>query len=496
MRWLAAIVVVVVAASLGVVAGRNRDRGPDVGTRDLSSVAVLPFVDLSGGANEYLGDGMAETLINALSHVDGLRVAARTSAFSFKGRQEDVREIGRALGVGAVLEGSVQRAGDRLRITAQLVNTGDGFDLWSETFDRDVSDVFAVQDEVARAVVAALQVELAGGGAGEQVVEEGTANVAAYNAYLQGRFFWDKRTTADMQRAAEFFEEAVALDSSYALAWAGLASTYALFVPAEYNVTTISPSEALDRAEHSARHALRLDDHLGEAHTALALVLEKRGLSEQATAAYERAIEANPRFPTAHQWYSTNLLKLSRDDEALEQMQIAERLDPLSMVILAELAEVLEAVGRRAEARAVYDRAAALYPNALVVNYYFGIHLLMSGEFDRAADRWAKYVIAWTGDSVEARRVAAAIRDPGRREPVLRAIADTARSAIRTAVYRTFGDDEEAIMAFTRAVERPDFEVIYVPHSLALFGPELRADPRVMAAIERFDQRLREKYGR
>jgi len=190
-------------------------RGGRSGRLEAASVAVLPFVDLSPErSSAYLGDGMAETMINALANVEGLNVAARTSAFSFRDAAKDVRRIGRELGVATVLEGSVQRAGDRLRVTAQLVKTSDGLHLWSESFDRDAKDIFTVQDEVARAVVAALKGKLVAGASPATV--GGTASPAAYDAYLLGRFYWNKRTRDDLVRAAGYFNQAIRADSSYA----------------------------------------------------------------------------------------------------------------------------------------------------------------------------------------------------------------------------------------------------------------------------------------
>jgi serine/threonine-protein kinase len=494
LSWLAGAALVVVAVTVGLWTLRGWEGTPSVGD-GAPSVAVLPFADLSGGANEYLGDGMAETLINALSGVEGLRVAARTSAFSFKGRQEDVRAIGQALGVTAVLEGSVQRAGSRLRITAQLVNADDGFHLWSESFDRDVSDVFAVQDEVARAVVAALEVELVGDADGE-VVELGTRNLAAYNAYLQGRFFWNRRTTRDIELSAQYFDDAIAADSGFARAWAGLASAYVLFVPSEYDVTSLAPGEALDRAEDAARRALRLDDRLSEAHTALAAILEKRGRIDEAGASFRQAIASDPRYPTARQWYGTYLAEIGRVDEGLEQMEIAAQLDPLSLVILTERAELLALAGRDADASLQYERVLELYPDAYLAHYFAGLHFLLQRDFDRAADLIGSSIARWGGDSAEAVRVAAAIRDPALRRATGFGIADTAtRPEVAVAIFRTFGEDGAAVEALERAVDGPFFERIYVPHVLSVLGPELAADPRVRDAVARLTARERERYG-
>jgi serine/threonine-protein kinase len=452
-------------------------------------------VDLSGGESEYLADGMAETLISALSKVEGLQVAARTSAFSFKGRNEDVRQIGTALGVGAVLEGSVQRAGDRLRITAQLVNTVDGFELWSESFDRNVADVFAVQDEVARAVVAALEVELIGGST-SQVVEQGTGSIEAYQAYLRGLFFWNKRTADDMERAAESFHAAIAADSAFAAAWAGLATAYVLYLPSEYGVQSLTPAEALTRAEQAARRALELDDRLAAAHTALAEVLKNYGRLEESEASFQRAVNAGEPYPTAHQWYATMLVIQGRTAEALEQIREAARLDPLSLVILVELGEVLEADGQFDAATAAYDRVLELYPDTYLTGMFVGMYLLTrERQFDRAADLLAGYLTMRGVDAETAERVRVGIRDPSRRLATIDEVARTERPEWALAAPLVRGDVDAAVAVLERQVDGPNYEAIYMPVSLAMLAPDASHSPRVRAVVERWIARRAAAYG-
>ncbi len=472
-------------------------RGTSGTTAESASIAVLPFVDLSPErTNTYLGDGIAETLINALANVEGLSVAARTSAFSLRDQGGDVREVGRRLGVATVLEGSVQRAGNRLRVTAQLVKTSDGLHLWSQNFDRSAGDIFAVQDEVARAVVTALEVRLVRVDSAP-VVNLGTTNVAAYQAYLQGLFFWNKRTPADIERSAGHFQQAVDLDPEFAAGWAGLASAYVLFVPSEYDVTSIPPAEALDRAGAAANRALALDPRQAAALTVLATAYEKRGMMEEAGQAYRRAIEADPRYPTARQWYATYLTKVGRTTEGLEQIQTAARLDPLSLVILLEVGEVLQAAGRDDDAAAAYEHVASLYPGTYLVNYFVGIYSLQRGDFGRAGDMLGQYHRSRAGDSARGRRVREDIRNPATRDAALLAMADTAtRPELAVAIYRLRGDHDAAIAALERVVAGPEFEGIYLPHVLAALGPELVARPRTQAAIARFFERLRARYGR
>ncbi len=332
-----------------------------------ASVAVLPFVDLSPDrSSAYFGDGMAETIINALANVEGLSVAARTSAFSFRDKSEDVREIGRQLGVATVLEGSVQRAGTHLRVTAQLIKTSDGLHLWSQSFDRDAADIFAVQDEVARAVVTALPGRLMPGQA-TLPSSQTTRNPAAYDALLQGRFFWNRRSEADLNSAIHSFDQAIALDSTFAEAWAGLADAYVVlpffsFVPTR---------EAVPKAEAAAERALALNPNLGPAHAALAYaVMNYDWQWARADSEFRRAIALSPGDANAHKWYTDLLLVVGRPDDALREVRRALELDPLSPNVIAIMGEWYWSVGRDREAEAQIRKALELNPeHPLVLEY-------------------------------------------------------------------------------------------------------------------------------
>jgi serine/threonine-protein kinase len=499
-RWTLVAGASVVALAVATSAEFLSKRGSASAATTSPSIAVLPFADLSGGTNEYLGDGMAETLINALSSVEGLSVAARTSAFSFKGQNRDVRAIGEALGVGAVLEGSVQRAGERLRITAQLINARDGFHLWSESFDRNATDLFAVQDEVARAVVSALQIKLVQG-TSARVVEHGTSSLEAYNAYLQGIFFWNKRSAADLVRAEKYFKDAIAADSGFAKAWAGLAATYVLFTPSEYDVNRYSATRALDLAERSARRALAMNGKSAEGYAALGNALDQRGRLEEADEAFRRSIDIDPRYPTAHQWYATTLVKTGRYAEALASVLTAQRLDPLSLIIGAEVGEHLDLMGRRAEATAQYEQMLERYPSVYALNFFAGVHFLVDRDFDRAAKLLGGLAINLGGDSTVARRVESGLREAATRNATLRALADgdfpgaptlSPPPEVSLGAHRVLGGDDAAIDAFEHLIDRGEtYERIYISFSLSVLGPEMTAHPRTQAAIQRFLGRLR-----
>jgi serine/threonine protein kinase len=268
-----------------------------------ASVAVLPFTDLSQRRDqEYFCDGLAEELINALSKVEGLRVASRTSSFRFRGQAGDIREIGTRLGVTHVLEGSVRRESDHLRVTAQLVNSADGYHLWSDRYDRELKDIFAVQDEIAQAVVSALRQKLVDAPAG-QLVTRATENPEAYDLYLKGRYHWNRWRADAMATAAEFFERAIAKDPTYAAAWAGLADASALLCH-----WTVAPVDVWAKAKRAALKALELDPDLPEGHSALGQILSFYEWDWQgAERALRRAIQLNPASAVAHTWYGAHL---------------------------------------------------------------------------------------------------------------------------------------------------------------------------------------------
>jgi serine/threonine-protein kinase len=311
---------------------RVLDRGgvqpsPPPSTPDhVASIAVLPFVNRSPNADdEYFCDGLADELLHMLATIQGLRVAGRTSAFSFKGKNATLAEIGQALHVATVLEGSVRKAGPRVRISVQLVHVSDGYQLWSETYDRTLEDIFAVQDEVARAVVAALPGKLLPHRAGLSG-GRGTSNRDAYDAFLEGRFYWNKRTDVDAKKAIGFFERAITIDPGFADAWAGLADCHV--TRSFYSL--IPTSETLPRAREAAQRALALRPELGAAHATLAYAGMIDFQWDEAEHGYRRAIELSPDEATARVWYADLLMMTGRMNAALREIRRALELDPLS----------------------------------------------------------------------------------------------------------------------------------------------------------------------
>jgi TolB-like protein len=294
------------------------------------SIAVLPFVDMSPQKDqEYFCDGITEELINSLTQVEGLKVIARTSTFAFKGKHEDIREIGSKLDVETLLEGSVQKAGDRLRITAQLIKVEDGVQLWSQQYDRDLEDVFAIQDEISMAITEILKAKLLGDKK-NSISERQTDNIEAYNLYLRGRFFWNHRTKEDVKRSIFYYNQAIKHDSTYALAYAGLADTYFVLAWWEW----YPKHEGYNKGREYARKALSINDNIAEAHATLGGIAAWYDWKwEESINEFQQAISLNPNHATAYQYYSETLDVLGRNKEAREQINIALKLNPHSPVM-------------------------------------------------------------------------------------------------------------------------------------------------------------------
>jgi len=349
------------------------------------SIAVLPFDNLSSDPeNVYLSDGIAEDVLTLLSRRPALRVCARSSSFAFRDKGIELRTLGERLGVRHVLTGSVRRAGDRLRIGAQLVNAADGTQLWGERYERRTDDIFAIQDEIAAAIVDAINAALLARGQSASltrpIAAKPTANVEAYELCLRGRHLWGQRTATSAQRSIECFEQAIALDTGYTLAWSGLANVWATL--GVYG--SRAPEESMVRARDAASAALALDSACAEAHTTLGLVSAAFDWEwANANASFQRAISLNPGYPTAHQWYATNyLVPHARFDDAFESLRMALRFDPLSLALKASTASACFYARRYNEA-ATAAREALDIDDAFPPAYFFlGQALMHLGEHD------------------------------------------------------------------------------------------------------------------
>jgi TolB-like protein len=386
--------VIVIAVLLGVIGYLVYERDPfsDVGPE--RSIAVLPFEDISAnGDNEYFSDGISEELLNSLVGIDGLRVAARTSSFAFKGRDEDVRSIAEKLNVRTVLSGSVRRDGDRVRITATLVDADDGFQLWSESYDRRLDNIFEIQAEIARAIVSELRPELIGEVPRMVTAASDAVDIRAYDLYLAGRHHWHQRTPESLERALGLFQRAVETDENFALAYTGLADTYLLMD----GYGDLSREEATSRAETPVARALALDDGLSEAYASLGLLRLNQGDASAAELALRAAIDLNRNNSMAHMWLGLALMHRKGPQAALEEYERALKFDVLHPVINHNVAVTRAATGQFEAAVAglkslveqAPEHGKAYVALAQINNEY--------GHYDEAV-RWARLSIEQGGE--------------------------------------------------------------------------------------------------
>ena len=448
------------------------------------SIAVLPFANMSGDPeNEYFSDGITEEIINSLTKLGALRVAARTSSFAFKSENLDVKEAGRRLKVGNVLEGSVRQAGNRLRVTAQLINVSDGYHVWSETWDRVMDDVFAVQEEIAAAIASRLEVAPPAP-VPAAPPKPPTKDVRAYQLYLKGRHLWNHRDQESLEKAVEYFEKAIELDPEFALAYSGLADTYLLL--GSYQI--IEPGEANEKAKAAAVKALELDDCVAEAHTSYGQVLRRERDWEGEERHYKRAIELNPNYATAHQWYSTLLAALGRMDEAVHEIRTAEALDPLSHAILTTGAIICNMARDVDDSLRHLKRALELEPDFTSAVAMSGYVYAQRGMIDEAlkANDWMleKYgggegnitghrsaIYGLTGDEEKSR------------ELLTQAIAEGADAGLIAYIHAGLGDIDEAFDWLNRAIDEGSGWGFYLKVDPAV--DNLRSDPRFPKLLER-----------
>jgi eukaryotic-like serine/threonine-protein kinase len=344
------------------------------------SIAVLPFVNMSGDKEqEYFSDGLAEEIINALVQIPGLKVTARTSAFAFKGKQEDIRKIAEVLGVANILEGSVRRSGNRIRVTAQLIAAADGNHIWSERYDREMTDVFQIQDEISQAISAKLRVRLSGA---SPTIKRYTENLEAYNLYLKGRYFqFSNMTRESLAKSKECYEQAIAIDPNYALAWFGLADFY--FILSALGV--MPPKLANKECRKAALKALELDETLAEAHAVIALLRANEFDWKGAELEFRRALDLNPKSTSVLTVYSGYyLLPLMRLDEAIATSQKALELDPLSPLMHTNLGSLYSVARQWDRALEQLQNALELDPNYALTHTRLGFNYVAAGKSDEA----------------------------------------------------------------------------------------------------------------
>jgi TolB-like protein/DNA-binding winged helix-turn-helix (wHTH) protein/tetratricopeptide (TPR) repeat protein len=477
----------VITASLSWVVYSRNQSSPMI-----RSLAVLPLENLSGDASQdYFADGMTDELITNLGQISALRVISRTSVMTYKGVRKPLAQIAAELNVEAVVEGSVLRSGERVRITAQLIQVPADKHIWAQSYEGDVRDTLTVQNRVARAIAEQIRVTL---NRQEQATLEKskTVNPEAYEAYLKGRYFWNKRTGDGLRTAIEYFSRAIKTDPAYAEAYSGLADSYAVSGDLKYGV--LSPQDAFPKARAAATKALALDDSLGEAHASLAFALDLYGWDwDAAETEYRQAIKLNPGYATAHQWYSWHLIMMGRYNDAMFELRKAQGLDPLSLIIRADIADALCVAHLYVEAVQQSKKTLEMDPNFAIGHYELGqafaqkhMHNEAIAEFQRAIelsghsgafDSNLAYVYAVSGRKEEAMKIAKDLEARHDQSPSVD--ADIAL------IYVGLGDQDQAMIRLNKAYEaRFKASILLRP----AFDP-LRSDARFQDLLRRIGLR-------
>ena len=454
----------------------------------MRSIAVLPLDNLSGDASQnYFADGMTDELITDLAQISALRVISRTSVMAYKGARKPLPQIARELNVDAVVEGTVLRSGDRVRITAQLIEASTDKHVWSQSYEGELRDTLAVQNRVASAIADQIRINLT---PQEQAALKNAkvVNPEAYESYLKGRYFWNKRTADGLKVALAYFKQAIEEDPKYAQAYSGLADTYALLGDWQYAVMT--PKEAFPEAKAAAIKSLELDSTLGEAHNSLAFVLDGFDWDfDSAGREFQRAIELNPGYATAHHWYAWHLSLLGRYDEALAEMRKAENLDPLSLIINADLAELLVLAHSDEESIQQSRKTIEMDPNFALAHNQLAQAYLQKHMYDEAVAELKTAVQVSGGGPAFIANLARAYVASGKRSEAVKLLDHLKKrskpgysNASEIAViYASLGDADQAMNWLEKGYnERFNPGVLLRPG----FNP-LRSDPRFQNLVHR-----------
>ena len=453
------------------------------------SIAVLPFEDLSQAkSNEYLCDGISATLINALTNIEGLWVPAQTSAFSFKGKTQDIRDIGQKLGVDNVLEGSVQVAGDNLRVTARISNVQDGRQVWSEIYNRKMADMFAIQDDIAKAIVTALKIKLLGE-KGAPLIKNYTENLEAYSLYLQGRNSWNKRDEANLTKSIEYFEKAIEIDPNYALAYAGLGDAY--YVLGQNGIW--SPEKALPKAKAAALKALEIDNKLAEAHTSLAgIMVDYEWDFAGAEKEFKLAIELKPNYATAHAWYAGLFSGLGLHEEAIREVKIARNLDPLSPRIGQNVGIYLYYARRYDQAIEELNKALEVDPNHAAIYETLGWAYEAMGKYNEAVKSYLRFIELIGGSKDRDTDMASCYALMGKQEEARRILNNAIEYSKKNyhspeniaEVFAVLGEKDQTFVWLEKALRERDPRLIESLKNQHRFDP-VRSDPRFTDLLRR-----------
>jgi TolB-like protein/Tfp pilus assembly protein PilF len=452
------------------------------------SIAVLPFQNLSADPdNAYFADGIQEEILTRLAGIADLKVISRSSTQRYQSKPPNLSQIGKELGVANILEGSVQKAGDQVRISVQLINAQTDAHLWADTYDRKLTDVFLVETDIAKTIADSLKAKLTRSER-QAIAVRPTANLEAYELYLKGRFFWNKRTGADLRKAIDYFNDAVAKDPNYALAYAGLADCYDLL----HEYSEISPKESYPKAKAAAIKALELDDALGEAHTSLAYSLVNYDWDwRSAEREYQRALQLNPNYATAHQWYAECLSMLGRHTEAIAEIKKAHELDPLSLIINQGVGGKYLYARRYDEAMAQFRRTLELYPHFPPTHQRLGWCYAQKRMYDEAIAEMQRAVeLSGNGTQMIA-ALGYAYAAAGRRDTAQGIIAELERRSKESyvdhyfvaTIFAALGEKDEAFALLNKACAERSYWMPWLNIDPQL--DNLRSDSRFDALVQR-----------
>jgi len=459
----AAVLIIGVVAALYFLGGRS-------GSGKIRSIAVLPFVNATSDPNnEYLSDGLTESLISALSQLPDVKVMARSTVFRFKGKEDDPQQIGKMLQVNAVLTGRVVQHEDHVAVEADLVNTADGTELWGSHYDRTMANITDVQADITRDISSRLRIQLSGNE--QRRMGAGTANPEAYRLYLEGRQLWYGRTPEGLKKSIDLFQQAIAADPNYALAYAGLADTYN--IGPSYNIGITSKQGQL-LADEATRKALQLDDSLSEAHAARGITLSNQHKWSEAESEFKRAVELNPNNAAAHYFYAISCLApLKRIDEAMEEFQTALSLDPLSSIVNTNYALLLMDAHRYPESLAQFQKVLERDPNFRPVHFKLSLLYATEGRFAEAVSEMRKVVSTPGSWSADAKSYHDLMLD----------LKGTDRSAAVAVAAAIEGNHDEAFQYLEKAYADGDDEIYFAIRYPAL--DPLRSDPRYADLMRR-----------
>jgi TolB-like protein/DNA-binding winged helix-turn-helix (wHTH) protein/Flp pilus assembly protein TadD len=482
-----ALIIIITIITLSILSvWRLRSRAP--ASTGIRSIAVLPLENLSGDASQsYFADGMTDELITDLAQISALRVISRTSVMVYKGARKPLPQIARELNVDAVVEGTVLRSGDQVRITAQLIEAATDKHLWSQSYEGELRDTLALQNRVASAIADQIRINLT---PQEQAALKNVkvVNPDAYESYLKGRYFWNKRTADGLKVALAYFKQAIEEDPKYAQAYSGLADTYALLGDWQYAV--ITPKEAFPKAKAAAIKALELDNTLGEAHNSLAFVLDGFDWDfDSAGKEFQRGIELSPGYATAHHWYAWHVSLLGRYDEAIAEMRKAQNLDPLSLIINADLAEVLVLAHSYEESIQQSRKTIEMDPNFALAHNQLAQAYLQKHMYDEAVAELQQAVKLSGNSPTCMANLARAYVASGKRNEAVKLLGDLKKrsnpgysNASEIAmIYASLGDTDQAMNWLEKGYEeRFNPGVLLRPG----FDP-LRSDPRFQNLLRR-----------